>query len=73
MFLELVAYLQSRGPTPLVGAIFIMNELWVSLCHPHRIAKVRVDWQDYGTIRDGVPVMHYRKQMPRVAGDELSN
>jgi hypothetical protein len=63
MLLELVEYLQSRGPTPKAGMTFFNNELWISLRHPARGVTVWVDWQDYGETRDGLPVMHFRIQI----------
>jgi hypothetical protein len=72
MLLELVEYLQSRGPTPTAGVTFFSNELWISLRHPERSVTVWVDWNDYGEIRDGMPVMHYRVQICR-PDSELSD
>jgi hypothetical protein len=65
MLIELVQYLQSRGPNPRVVARFSPHELRISLHHPHRVVTVWIDWQDYGEGRDGLPMMYYRVQINR--------
>jgi hypothetical protein len=65
MMLELMDYLQSRGPTPQASAIFFRNVLSIGLRTPTRGVRVWVDWQDYGAVRDGLPVMHYRVDVDR--------
>jgi hypothetical protein len=68
MLLELVEYLQLRGPTPQAGVSLFGNELWISLLHPSRSVNVWIDWQDYGETRDELPVMHYRLQITKPDG-----
>jgi hypothetical protein len=69
--LALVVYLHSRGPAPRASATLFQNELWITLRHPSRGVRVWIDWQDFGEVRDGLPVMHYRIQIDK-PNSELS-
>src|SRR4051794_10342281 len=65
MLLALLEYLQSRGPTPQAGVLFLNDQLMITLSHPTRHLSVWIDAKDFGEIRDGMPVMHYRIQISK--------
>jgi hypothetical protein len=65
--LNLVSYLQARGPAPEAYGSVRGQELWLS---PWRRAnrvsiQIGLDWNDYGPLQDGLPLMHYRVKIRR--------
>lgn len=66
LLLEVVRRLEGC-PGPRVWAHAFMGAL--SLCAGSRetdpVVQVDVDWQDYGPIRDGLPVAHFRVHVKR--------
>jgi hypothetical protein len=71
--LELVEYLRSRGSGRRAAGLLLNDRLMLSPIGPSsKIAVwVEVDWRDYGPVRDGLPVMHYRLQF-KTPGAHLS-
>lgn len=71
--LELVRALRADGPNPTAYGLILGRELHLWPPTPAIRASVRiwVDWQDYGPVENGLPVMHYRIQVKR-PGSQLS-
>lgn len=67
LLLELVRHLRRQGSAPRAFGHVVGDELWLSLANSANrvLVKVWLDWRDYGALRDGVPVMHYRLQYRR--------
>lgn len=62
MLQSLVDYLEASGATPSVVAELRPEGIWLWRAEPIGgvEALVSVDRPDYGPVRDGLPVMHYR-------------
>ncbi len=72
--LDLVRVLRADGLQPEARALIVGEELSLFPRNPaNRIVnvRVRVDWQDYAPLRDGLPELHYRLQIER-PGAKLS-
>jgi hypothetical protein len=67
MLLALVRLLQTDGPHPEAWGYVLNRELTLMPANPANRVSVRVwtDWRDYGPVRDGLPVLHYRMQIQR--------
>jgi hypothetical protein len=65
--LELVHALHSDGPHPEAWGSLFGNELYLRPANQaSRVTlRIRVDWQDFAPLRDGLPDMHYRFQIMR--------
>lgn len=61
LLLELVRGLEEAAG-PRVVAILILRELVLSVGSrvASPVVRVGVDWRDYGPLRDGLPIAHYR-------------
>jgi len=73
MLLELVSYLEARGPAPAAFAYLSGDELWLTPANRYNRARVHVAavWRDYGPVHDGYPEMYYRLSIRR-GGASLS-
>ncbi len=56
MLLELIEYLQGRGPNPEAGMYLSRGQLMISLQHPSRQLSIWIDAKEYGGLADGLPV-----------------
>lgn len=67
MLLELVRHLEAHGPAPSAFGHMVGDELSITPTNRYNRASVnvQVDWQDYGTIRDGLPELHDRLTIRR--------
>jgi hypothetical protein len=69
--LELVRSLQASSPTPEAVGWVWGQELWLSPFGRvnHLSILIGLDWNDYGPLQDGMPLMHYRIRIRR--GDDV--
>jgi hypothetical protein len=58
--LELVRYLESRGPEPVLHASISISELWIHLTPGCEVCKIWVDWYDRQPLVNGMPKTHFR-------------
>lgn len=65
MLLHLLEHLQRQSPTPGAHAIYVIDELWISVVPGGKYVSIRIDWPDRGEVKDGLPAMHYRMQLDR--------
>jgi hypothetical protein len=67
MLLALVRVLRAEGSHPEAWGFLLGRELQLYPGNADNPESVRVwaDWPDYGPVRDGIPVMHYRLQVKR--------
>jgi hypothetical protein len=71
MLLALIEHLESLGPQAIVDCYWMQPEL-VIVGGGLPAVDVSVDWNDYGPVIDGLPVMHYRVAVSK-AGSALSD
>src|SRR6185369_16451191 len=67
VLLELMHYLRAQGPNPRTSGMIFGQELWLTPFSAANkvLVKIWADWQDFGPLVDGIPVMHYRIQSER--------
>lgn len=65
--LELARVLQADGPHPEAWSFLLGDVLHLRPSNPANCVSVEIwtDWQDYGPVSDGLPVLHYRLQIRR--------
>jgi hypothetical protein len=65
--LELVRFLQARGPTSVAWGQLMERELWLNPANspPAALVRIWVDWVDYAQLEQGLPKTHYRLQIKR--------
>jgi hypothetical protein len=73
MLLALVEYLRSRGAARRAFGLLLNDRLTLFPIGPSSktAVGVEIDWPDYGTVSDGLPIMHYRLQF-KPPGSHLS-
>ncbi len=65
--LELARVLKEDGPYPEVWSCLLCDVLHMGPSNSANRVSVDIwmDWQDYGPVSDGLPVLHYRLQIRR--------